>query len=132
MPLSPSIKVIRLLQEAVFMNAGSYVIRPKSSEETLIFRRSVARIAPSSIGKSYFLPVRLSSIVSVLSLISSPYLQLEAVLSERACTGSSVESTLPEQSGPASHPVWRPERRRPPRPGAPQPARPVGKGGGRL
>src|SRR4051812_4526803 len=47
------------------MNAGSYVIRPKSSAWALIWRRSIARMVPSWIGRSYFLPVRLSTIVSV-------------------------------------------------------------------
>jgi hypothetical protein len=32
---------------AVFMNAGSYVINPKSSAPALIWRRSIARIVPS-------------------------------------------------------------------------------------
>src|SRR6266536_1207633 len=54
-----------LRQFAVFMNAGSYVISPKSSASVWICRRSIARIVPSSIGSSYFFPVRLSVIVSV-------------------------------------------------------------------
>src|SRR5262245_3760470 len=58
-------KVIRLRHAAVFMNAGSYVIIPNSSDATLIWRRSVALIMPSWTGTSYFLPVRLSVIVSV-------------------------------------------------------------------
>jgi hypothetical protein len=37
---------------AVFMKAGSYVIRPKSSSEVLIWRRSIARIVPSATGIS--------------------------------------------------------------------------------
>ena len=57
--------VIELRQLAVFMNAGSYVIRPKSSGPLLIWRRSMARIVPSWIGSSYFFPVRLSTIVKV-------------------------------------------------------------------
>jgi hypothetical protein len=57
--------VIRLLHAAVFIYAGSYVIIPNSSAVTLIWRRSVALIVPSWIGTSYFLPVRLSVIVSV-------------------------------------------------------------------
>src|SRR5450759_2971236 len=65
MPLSPSMKVIALRQLAVFMNAGSYVMSPKSSGPALICRRSIARIVPSWTGTSYFLPVRLSTIVSV-------------------------------------------------------------------
>src|SRR5882762_453035 len=63
MPLSPSIYVIRLLHAAVFRNAGSYVIIPKSSSLILICRRSVAWIVSFSIGTSYCLPVRLSVIV---------------------------------------------------------------------
>src|ERR1017187_1293248 len=65
MPLSPSMNVIALRQLAVFMNAGSYVMSPKSSGPALICRRSIARIVPSWTGTSYFLPVRLSTIVSV-------------------------------------------------------------------
>src|SRR5262245_3299222 len=57
--------VIRLRHAAVFMNAGSYVIIPNSSDDTLIWRRSVALIVPSWTGTSYFLPVRLSVIVRV-------------------------------------------------------------------
>ena len=40
-------KVIALLHDAVFMNAGSYVISPNSSGRCLIRRRSDARIAVS-------------------------------------------------------------------------------------
>src|SRR6218665_1711367 len=65
MPLSPSMKVMALLQLAVFRNAGSYPIRPKSSSETLICRRPLVRIQPFSIGTSYVFPVRLSVMVSV-------------------------------------------------------------------
>src|SRR5947207_6767411 len=61
-------KVIALRQFAVFMNAGSYVIRPKSSGVALICRRSMARIVPSWTGSSYFFPVRLSTIVSVSAI----------------------------------------------------------------
>src|ERR1051326_1592364 len=60
--------VIRLLHDAVFMNAGSYVIIPNSSCVTLIWRRSVALMAPSWIGTSYFFPVRLSVMVSVSAI----------------------------------------------------------------
>ncbi len=63
--------VIRLRQDAVFMNAGSYVIIPNSSGTTLICRRSIARIVPSWMGISYCLPVRLSVIVSVSAMLSS-------------------------------------------------------------
>src|SRR5262245_32719646 len=65
MPLSPSMKVIVLRHDAVFMNAGSYVTRPKSSGAVLICLRSMARIAPSLIGSSYCFPVRLSTTVRV-------------------------------------------------------------------
>ena len=54
-----------LRQLAVFMNAGSYVIRPKSSGPVLICRRSMARMVPSWMGSSYFFPVRLSTIERV-------------------------------------------------------------------
>src|SRR5438067_1771191 len=69
MPLSPSMKVMALRHAAVFMNAGSYVIRPKSSPETLILRRSVARMVPSAMGTSYVFSVRLSVMVRVLLAI---------------------------------------------------------------
>src|SRR5436190_3760326 len=64
-------KVIALRQFAVFMNAGSYVIRPKSAGAALICRKSMARIVPSWIGSSYFFPVRLSTIVSVSAIRES-------------------------------------------------------------
>src|SRR5687768_10988756 len=57
--------VMVLRVDAVFMKAGSYVISPKSSGPVRTWRRSVARTAPSVIGISYDLPVRLSSTVSV-------------------------------------------------------------------
>ena len=60
-----------LRHAAVFMNAGSYVISPKSSGSTLICWRSMARIVPSLIGISYCLPVRLSVIVSVSAMRDS-------------------------------------------------------------
>ena len=44
--------VIDERHEAVFMYAGSYVIRPKSSSPTLMSRSASARIVPSSIGTS--------------------------------------------------------------------------------
>src|SRR6266480_154528 len=71
MPLSPSMKVIRLLQEAVFMKAGSYVIKPKSSSDVLIWRRSMALMVPFSMGRSYCLPVRLSVMVKLFPLMAS-------------------------------------------------------------
>src|SRR4051794_6237426 len=58
-------KVIALRTDAVFMNAGSYVMRPRSSSSTFACRSAVARIAPSSIGASYVLPVRSSVNLSV-------------------------------------------------------------------
>src|SRR5438046_1610927 len=61
--------VIALRQLAVFMNAGSYVMRPKSSEPVRICRRSIARTAPSVIGSSYVFPVRLSVTVSVSGIV---------------------------------------------------------------
>ena len=45
-------KVIALRHEAVFMKAGSYVIKPKSSAPVLIWRRSMARIEPFAIATS--------------------------------------------------------------------------------
>jgi len=44
--------VISLLQDAVFLNAGSYDMRPKSVSCTLIWRRSMALIVPSVTGSS--------------------------------------------------------------------------------
>src|SRR5215210_537615 len=60
MPLSPSMYVIAERVEAVFVKAGSYVMRPKSSSSTLIWRKSMARTVPSVISISYDCPVRLS------------------------------------------------------------------------
>ena len=57
--------VIALRHDAVFMNAGSYVISPPSPSSTPIWRRSGARIVPSTIGSVYSRPVRLSVIVRV-------------------------------------------------------------------
>src|SRR4029077_4084227 len=57
-----------LRQFAVFRNAVSYVMRPKSSGLTLIFRRSTARMVPSVTGTSYCCPVRLSVIVRVSAI----------------------------------------------------------------
>src|SRR5271157_438605 len=64
MPLSPSMNVMLLLQHEVFMKAGSYVIRPKSSGWTLILRRSMARMVSCSMGSSYVLSLRLSVMVT--------------------------------------------------------------------
>src|SRR6266542_5869391 len=68
MPLSPSMKVMALRHDAVFMKAGAYVIKPKSSPSTLICRRSSALIVPSLIGISYVFPVRLSVMESVSAM----------------------------------------------------------------
>jgi hypothetical protein len=43
-------KVTALRQLAVLRNAGSYDNSPKSSSDTLIWRRSIARMALSVIG----------------------------------------------------------------------------------
>jgi hypothetical protein len=45
-------KVMELRHDAVFMNAGSYVIIPKSSSATLIFLRSMALMVSSVMGTS--------------------------------------------------------------------------------
>src|SRR5260370_42689033 len=81
MPLSPSMNVIELRHEAVFMNAGSYVIRPKSSSWTLIFRRSIARIVSSVIGTSYVFPVRLSVMVRVSGTFPSRFVAGKSITS---------------------------------------------------
>ncbi len=63
--------VIALRHDAVFMNAGSYVMSPNSSACTLIWRRSTARmtVSPSvpggRMGIAYGLPVRVSLISRV-------------------------------------------------------------------
>src|SRR5919202_1936177 len=57
--------VIADRHDAVFVYAGSYVIRPKSSSSTLICRKSMARTVPSVISTSYVRPVRLSVTVRV-------------------------------------------------------------------
>jgi hypothetical protein len=44
--------VIAERHDAVFMNAGSYDMTPKSSSLTLMSRSAVARTVPSSIGTS--------------------------------------------------------------------------------
>src|SRR3954454_16170862 len=54
-----------LRQADVFRKAGSYDSRPPSPSAALICARSVARIAPSTIGSEYSRPVRLSTIVRV-------------------------------------------------------------------
>src|SRR3954454_17358624 len=67
MPASPSMYVTALRHEDVFRYAGSYDMRPPSPSDVLIWRRSVARIVPSTIGSEYSRPVRLSATVSVSS-----------------------------------------------------------------
>ena len=57
--------VIALRHDDVFRYAGSYDSSPPSPSATLILARSVARIAPSTIGSEYSRPVRLSTIVRV-------------------------------------------------------------------
>src|SRR6476469_9752029 len=75
-----------LRQLAVFMNAGSYVMRPKSSSDALICRRSIALMVPSSIGSSYFFPVRLSTIVSVSAIeVSSDVWSVSVVFARPLC-----------------------------------------------
>src|SRR5687767_6169141 len=67
--------VIALRQEAVFMNAGSYVMSPGSSGSlVLIFLRSVPRMQPSATGRVYVWPVRVSltSRVPWASLTAAP------------------------------------------------------------
>src|SRR3954447_6825386 len=54
-----------LRQDEVFRYAGSYDIRPPSPSGPVILARSVARIAPSTIGSEYSRPVRLSTIERV-------------------------------------------------------------------
>src|SRR5262252_259287 len=63
MPWSPSISVMRLIVEAVLTKAGSYESSPKSSGPVRNWRRSKARMAPLTMGRSEVLPVRLSVIV---------------------------------------------------------------------
>ncbi len=45
-------KVIAERHDAVFVYAGSYVMSPKSSSETLMSRSAMARTVPSSTGTS--------------------------------------------------------------------------------
>src|SRR3954452_8390384 len=54
-----------LRQADVFRKAGAYDSRPPSPSAALIWARSVARMAPSTIGSEYSRPVRLSTIVRV-------------------------------------------------------------------
>src|SRR5690349_1017682 len=71
MPFVPSRYVIDDRHAAVFMKAGSYVIRPKSSSATRMARKSSARTVPSVIGISYVRPVRLSVTLSVSEPVPS-------------------------------------------------------------
>src|SRR5687767_2636419 len=90
-PLSPSMNVMALRQAAVFRKAGSYVLSPASSEPALICLRSVARIAPSLMGTSYCLPVRLSVIVSVSAMLKSSVVSRQSsVVSRQSSVVSGV------------------------------------------
>src|SRR3954447_3612746 len=89
-------KVISLRHDAVFVNAGSYAIRPKSSSSTLIPRSSIALIVPSVISSSYCSPVRLSvterePFLSAVATAPSP---------SRACVCSSAIAALLDQCSP--------------------------------
>src|SRR5437773_10679768 len=64
--------VMRLLHDAVFMKAGSYDTSPGPSGVTRICWRSVARIAPFSIGTSKRRPLRLSMTVRLSFAILPP------------------------------------------------------------
>src|SRR3954449_12199567 len=83
-------KVISLRHAAVFVKAGSYVIRPKSSSSTFIWRKSIAFTVPSVISTSYVSPVRLSVTESELlpsAVATAPPLS-------RACVCSSAIAAL--------------------------------------
>src|SRR5262249_38885665 len=62
MPTSPSMNVILLLHDVVFVNAGSCESRPKSSGPVWIARRSRALIAPSAAFRAWSWRGRLSVI----------------------------------------------------------------------
>src|SRR5436309_12829629 len=70
--------VMALLHDAVFMNAGSYVMSPNSSGDVLICRRSIARTSvsprtpPCSTFTGYTLPVRESFTSSDPTSFRSP------------------------------------------------------------
>src|SRR3954454_19473002 len=93
-PASPSRNVIAERQEAVFMNAGSYDMTPKSSSSTLISRSAVARMVPSSRGTSYVRPVRLSVIVSESDAVAvpPPFVLCSSVPIALLCEGGSSRS----------------------------------------
>src|SRR5215510_2863282 len=77
MPWSPSISVMRLIVEAVLTKAGSYERSPKSSGPVRNWRRSMARMAPLTMGRSEVLPVRLSMIVTELvAMVGTPSCRL--------------------------------------------------------
>jgi hypothetical protein len=66
------------VDDAVFLNAGSYDNSPKSASDVLIPRRFGAGVAepysgyvPCSTGTSYSLPVRWSIMVSVSGIVST-------------------------------------------------------------
>src|SRR5579883_2554155 len=80
---------MRLMHEAVFMNAGSYDITPKSDGSVLIWRRSLARIVPLVIGNVYCFPVRLSMTVRLSAPDTAPAAPLLVMLSlPRVATAS--------------------------------------------
>src|SRR6185437_1960495 len=91
MPASPSMNVIALRQAAVFRNAGSYATSPF---------RSVARIAPSTIGTVYSSPVRLSTIDSESSATAA------SVSGRRAVAERLVEDAVDQrlaEADPGAH-----------------------------
>src|SRR5687767_9933487 len=107
MPRSPSINVIALLHDAVFMNAGSYASKPKSSSASLILRRSPALIAepyfsyvPCMIGSSYCRPVRLSVIVSVFAISAPPAPLCYGI--DSACVAIYVQGVRPRRNTPCT------------------------------
>src|ERR687886_665589 len=106
--------VIADRHDAVFVYAGSYVIRPKSSSSTLIWRKSMARTVPSVISISYVRPVRLSVTVRV----SPPFVAAPSPVPV-ACVSVLIASP---ESGPRPLSLRLP----PPAPGSPEPAAHVG------
>src|SRR5919202_946232 len=107
--------VIADRHDAVFVYAGSYVIRPKSSSSTLICRKSMARTVPSVISISYVRPVRLSVTVRV----SPPFVAAPSPPVPVACVSVLIASP---ESGPRPLSLRLP----PPAPGSPEPSAHVG------
>src|SRR6187402_583765 len=110
--------VIALRHEAVLRYAGSYDMRPPSPSSAPIWRRSVARIVPSTIGMVYCRPVRSSVIVSVSAgtarpLSSSPagWSQMlparRATLDRLACTGHAPDADRGHPADPGPRPEGR-------------------------